>query len=325
MDGVGGKPGWFWLFVLMGAFTILSGCVLGCCLPDSFKNPHSTFLPKWDMFSEREIYILNKRVKLDDPAKGKKKKSIGAAAFKKAFSNWRMWCHLVITLCNNGPQRGFDTYAPSLVEEFGFGELNSNALASVGLFIQIPVSFAFSWISDHYNKRGETVITTLSMAILAYIFNRSFTEIDNRGARYFGVIWTQTFGTFAHPLNITWMSLTCTDSEERALAMAMVIMGANTAGIYGAQLYREDDEPRYRRAFSICIAVLSLGCLLAVVRKVDEHFRRKKNGGKDETDSTHEPDKEAYDDLQPAPRGSLSIPQPGRLSAEIKPAAVQET
>jgi hypothetical protein len=75
-------------------------------------------------------------------------------------------------------------------------------------------------------------------------------------------------------------------------------MGANTAGIYGAQLYREDDEPRYRRAFSICIAVLSLGTLLAIVRKVDEIFIRRRNGGKIETESTRE-DKELYDGLQP--------------------------
>jgi hypothetical protein len=61
----------------------------------------------------------------------------------------------------------------------------------------------------------------LSMHMLAYIFNRSFTTLSSRGVRYFGVVWTQTFGTFSHPLNITWMSLACEDSEERALAMAM--------------------------------------------------------------------------------------------------------
>ncbi len=61
----------------------------------------------------------------------------------------------------------------------------------------------------------------LSMHLLGYVFNRIFTEINNRGPRYFGVVWTQTFGTFAHPLNIAWMSLACEDSEERALAMAM--------------------------------------------------------------------------------------------------------
>jgi len=84
MRGVGGKPGWFWLFTLMGIFTIFSGIVLGFCLPDSFRNPHSTFLPKFSWFTQRELHILQTRVLLDDPMKGKKKKRIGGAAFIKA-------------------------------------------------------------------------------------------------------------------------------------------------------------------------------------------------------------------------------------------------
>jgi len=114
------------------------------------------------------------------------------------------------------------------------------------------------------------------MHILGYILNRVFTEINSRGVRYFGVVWTQTFGTFSHPLNITWMSLTCTDSEERALAMAMVIMGANLAGVAGSALYRADDRPRYRRAFTISIAVLAVGLALAAIRFIDDKLRRKK-------------------------------------------------
>jgi hypothetical protein len=125
-------------------------------------------------------------------------------------------------------------------------------------------------------RRGETVMAGLSMHLLGYIFNRIFTEINSRGVRYFGVVWTQTFGTFSHPLNITWMSLTCTDSEERALAMAMVIMGANIAGIGGGQIYRADDRPRYRRAFGVSIGVLAAGLALAVIRFLDDKLRRKK-------------------------------------------------
>lgn len=64
------------------------------------------------------------------------------------FSSWRLWVHVIITLSNNGPQRAFDTYAPTIVRSFGFAALSSNALASVGLFLQIPVSFAFSYVSD---------------------------------------------------------------------------------------------------------------------------------------------------------------------------------
>lgn len=167
MRGVAGRPGWFWLFVIMGLFTIASGIILGFFLPDSFKKPHSTFLPKVNMFTERELHILRTRVLIDDPMKGKKKRRIGRAAFKKAvsspithrphirvadifqFTSWRMYVHVLITLCNNGPQRAFDTYAPTLVRGFGYEALKSNAMASVGLFAQIPVSFAFSYVSDH--------------------------------------------------------------------------------------------------------------------------------------------------------------------------------
>ncbi|KAH8704384.1 pantothenate transporter liz1 [Phaeosphaeriaceae sp. PMI808] len=295
MRGVGGKPGWFWLFVLMGGFTILSGFVLGFCLPDSFKKPHPSFSPKWQMFTEREIYILRSRVHLDEPAKSRKKKRIGLDAFKKAFANWRMWCHFGITMCNNGPQRAFDTYAPSIVRSFGFGQLRVNAMTTVGLFLQIPVSFTFSWFSDRYDRRGETVMTGLSFHLLGYIFNRIFTEMNSRNVRYFGVVWTQTFGTFSHPLNITWMSLTCTDSEERALAMALVIMGANIAGIYGAQIFRQDDRPRYRRGFAVACAVLAVGLGLAIVRYVDNKIRLRRKARNLEDSSS-----ETSSDARPA-------------------------
>jgi hypothetical protein len=142
---------------------------------------------------------------------------------------------------------------------------------------------------SHYsNRRGETVILGLSCHLLGYVFNRIFTELPSKGVRYFGVIWTQTFGTFSHPLNIAWMSLTARDSEERALAMAMVIMGANTAGIYGAQIFRSEDKPKYRTAFGIGIGVLSVGVSLAIVRYVD-HLRTRRRA-KDviaETESNH--------------------------------------
>ena len=53
-------------------------------------------------------------------------------------------------------------------------------------------------------------------------------------------------------------------------------MGANIAGIYGAQIFRSDDSPRYRRGFNVNIGVLVAGLSLAVVRFLDDRFRRKK-------------------------------------------------
>ncbi|TKX25001.1 MFS transporter-like protein 41 [Elsinoe australis] len=298
MRGVGGKAGWFWLFVLMGGFTILSGFIYGFFLPDSVKRPTSTFLPTVQIFTERECHILRTRILIDDPMKGKKKKRIGLAAFKKLFLHWRMWVHFLITLSNNGPQRAFDTYAPTIVSSFGFPALSANALASVGLFLQIPVSFGFSYVSDHFNKRGETVMIGFSMHLLGYIFNRIFTEISNRGLRFFGVVWTQTFGL--------------EDSEERALAMALVIMGANIAGIYGAQIFRSDDRPRYRRAFSVNCAVLAFGLSCAIFRYADDWMRKRRKQRVVEDSETSD-----ADNLSQSERDAAAAPpsedQPGPI------------
>ncbi|EPE02158.1 alternative sulfate transporter [Ophiostoma piceae UAMH 11346] len=309
MDGVGGKPGWFWLFTIMGVFTCCGGVVFGFLLPDSFRDPRASFPPRLQLFSERELHILQTRVLLDDPMKGKRKKKIGKAAFRKAFTNWRLWVHTIISLCNNGPQRAFDTYSPTIVSGFGFPKLTSNAMASVGLWLQVPVSFAFSYVSDYFNLRPETVIAGLSCHLIGNIFNRGFTEYgDNRkGVKYFGIVWTQTFATFSHPLNIAWMSLTCDDSEERALAMAMVIMAANTAGIYGAQIFRQDDKPKYRRGFSINLGVLAFGLAMAILRKVDQ-LRQRRRQRTASTDSNSDGLHHGYsNDEAPDKKGAESV------------------
>lgn len=54
-------------------------------------------------------------------------------------------------------------------------------------------------------------------------------------------------------------------------------MGANIAGIYGAQIFRSDDSPRYRRGFGINIGVITLGLTLAIIRWGDDKFWRKRN------------------------------------------------
>jgi peptidoglycan/LPS O-acetylase OafA/YrhL len=53
-------------------------------------------------------------------------------------------------------------------------------------------------------------------------------------------------------------------------------MGANIAGIYGAQIFREDDKPRYRRAFAIACAVLAVGLAVAIGRYVDDKLRKRR-------------------------------------------------
>ncbi|KAF5137494.1 hypothetical protein E5D57_001272 [Metarhizium anisopliae] len=53
-------------------------------------------------------------------------------------------------------------------------------------------------------------------------------------------------------------------------------MNANIAGIYGAQIFRSDDKPLYQRGFTVAIAVLSVGLVLAVSRWADDFLHRRR-------------------------------------------------
>jgi hypothetical protein len=68
-------------------------------------------------------------------------------------------------------------------------------------------------------------------------------------------------------------------------------MNANIAGIYGAQIFRSDDKPLYRRGFSVALAVLSVGLVLAIGRFIDTVVHRRRNKGQSvesEEESTDE-------------------------------------
>jgi hypothetical protein len=84
-------------------------------------------------------------------------------------------------------------------------------------------------------------------------------------------------------------------------------MGGNIAGIYGAQIFRQDDRPLYQRGFAVNISILVAGLLLAVVRFVDDLLRRRRKAAQlqlqaTDTDNGLSDEKaDRPDDVQPAP------------------------
>lgn len=95
-------------------------------------------------------------------------------------------------------------------------------------------------------------------------------------------------------------------------------MGANIAGIYGAQIFRQDDRPRYRRGFSINIAVLAVGLLMAILRFVDDRLRRRRCVRQVQTESASE-DTWQDEDKLPAARPSDVQPQTVLIESDLTP------
>ena len=100
-------------------------------------------------------------------------------------------------------------------------------------------------------------------------------------------------------------------------------MGANIAGIYGAQIFREEDRPRYRRGFGVNIAVLAIGLSLAILRFVEDRLRRRRSAKQVRTRSSSEHTRQIEDIVPAAPPSDVQ-PQTVLVEKDLKPVVLSE-
>jgi len=82
LSGVAGMPGWRWLFIIDGIFTIpvaLIGFIIFPGIPDS---PRPFYLSESDISLAKERAA---RAKIRRPGK------LGLDVFKRTFKRWRIW------------------------------------------------------------------------------------------------------------------------------------------------------------------------------------------------------------------------------------------
>lgn len=66
-------------------------------------------------------------------------------------------------------------------------------------------------------------------------------------------------------------------------------MAANAAGIYGNQLFRSDDKPRYHRALTIDAVILAVSLLSAILLALYYRYKNRQESQKEDFNSINSP------------------------------------
>ncbi|KAH8681809.1 major facilitator superfamily domain-containing protein [Xylariales sp. PMI_506] len=262
MRGVAGLTGWQWMFILEGIVSVLVGITFLLAFPTSVSKP--TSLLGVTYFSERESQILYQRVIRDDPAKATYRNYITRQELIDTFKNWRIFPHFAMTICALAPIQAIGSYAPTLIASFGFGTLDSNALASVGYWCLLVVIQFIGWGADRTRLRGPWVLATVVLGLVFNIADRAVIDSGNKNLR-FGLLVASVAVSWAwHPVNGSWLSLNAKSQGERSITMAIHIMSANLSGIIGGQIFRSDDAPLYHRGWTVIVILSSLATFFAL-------------------------------------------------------------
>nr|VWO94410.1 Uncharacterized protein [Ganoderma boninense] len=120
MDGVGGRPGWSWIFILEGLLTVL------CAIASFFIL--SDFPDTAKFLTDTERVWVVRRLQAD------MKFSAGGEPFKmkyvwQAFSDLNTWLAMGIYMGFDGPLFAFSLFTPTIINQLGYQATVANLLS----------------------------------------------------------------------------------------------------------------------------------------------------------------------------------------------------
>lgn len=267
MRGIGGKSGWFWLFLIEGLLTFLIGAISFFYLPQS---PTSTkgvlFRNSW--YTEREETIMTNRVLRDDPAKGLTALK-EAATWKDVKASWSdssMWGLYFIGLVAYIPATPVTGYLTLTLKRLGYSTFNSNMLTIPAAVLQIITMLTLSYSSDYFNERafhcflGEFWILPILAALIT---------IPDGGRNWarFSMITLISGYPYFHPIVSSWISENTFDVKKRAITAATYNVIIQIGSLIGSQIYRSYDSPYCHQGNKVLISICALSLVTFLAQR----------------------------------------------------------
>jgi sugar phosphate permease len=145
MDGLGGRPGWAWIFILEGIVTVFFGFASIWFVHD-FPDL-ATFL------SEQDRARVIRRLKTDQQSSAEHEE------FKMkyvwlAVKDYKMWLGMIIYMGCDMPLYAFSLFLPTIISELGYSSVKAQLLSVPPYAAAAILTVSIGFIADRTKRRG---------------------------------------------------------------------------------------------------------------------------------------------------------------------------
>ncbi|KAL7421740.1 hypothetical protein Q5752_003511 [Cryptotrichosporon argae] len=288
MQGVGGKEGWSWIFIMEGILTLL--VAIGSFWMIHDWPDRARFLTPF----ERELVLY--RLKQDQGVATEGRFSWSAV--RRAVLDYKTWLFATAYIGCADPIYSQSLFSPTIIASLGKFSTAQSLLLSVPPYVLAFITtMTTAFLSDKYRRRGVFNIFWSCIAIAGYIMLVCI-PIKHTAALYAAVFITTMSIAPLIGTTIAWTGNNFGSHYKKATAMGIVFSAGNTGGITSSQAYRTTDSPRYipGHATALAFSCLCLICsaLLWFLLARENRRREAKYGPPPGPDETHEYDSPEY-------------------------------
>ncbi|KAA1468266.1 MFS general substrate transporter [Dentipellis sp. KUC8613] len=272
MDGVGGKPGWAWIFILEGLATVVVAIASFWIIqdfPDTAK-----FLTD----AERVFVVRRLQEDMQFSAGGEK---FRLKVVWQCLSDWKTWVAMGIYMGFDGPLFAFSLFTPTILNQLGYQATASNLLSvPVYAWACIMTCVVGVW-GDRFGNRGYINLVLFGTGLVGYVI---LIASRSPALSYFATYLAASSIYPTIPNSVAWVSSNVEGSYKRSAVLGMAIGFGNLNGAVTSNVYRAQDKPWYSLGHGIVLTYIAIGwlCSLLYLVLLRRENARRERGERDE-------------------------------------------
>ncbi|KAL4952173.1 putative MFS transporter [Aspergillus filifer] len=246
MDGVGGKEGWAWIFILEGLATIVIG-VLSFWMVYDFPDEAKFLSP------DNRKRVLRRLA--EDQQASAEHEQFKMAYFWSSLRDWKTYTGMMIYMGADGCLYAFSLFVPTIINELGYTSIHAQLLSVPPYAAAAILTVAVGFIADRTRQRG---ICNMLVSLLGITGFAMLLGAKTPGAKYAGT-FLGAMGIYPAISNtISWTSNNVEGVYKRGVTLGFVIGWGNLNGIVSSNIYRGADKPDYYPGHGTVLAYLVL-------------------------------------------------------------------
>lgn len=234
MDGIGGRPGWAWIFLLEGIVTVIVGVLCFFIMPDTPE-----LSGKWLNANEQRYLMLQNVIKNAGRASSDEKADKFKWTYlKDLFTDYKVYLQAWILFTASVCAYGLKFTMPSITKSMGYTSSQAQ-LMTIPPYVAGAISaIGLSKLSDKVQWRapfifGQMAVVTLGFAMLVPLAPHITKQIP---ACYIAVMLICIGQYPTNPAGSAWISSNLAGETKRAMGIALNIALGNCGGIVGSYI-----------------------------------------------------------------------------------------